>query len=98
MRISDWSSDVCSSDLRGQKLSTVETNRPEVQRALTRAHQFLVLVALLTVMIAAVAIALGARRFSLRHRDGIAVMRCLGAGKAQLGHMLWSDLDRKSVL
>jgi putative ABC transport system permease protein len=76
---------------RGQKLSTVETNRPEVQRALTRAHQFLVLVALLTVMIAAVAIALGARRFSLRHRDGIAVMRCLGAGKAQLGHMLWSE-------
>lgn len=76
---------------RGQKLSTVETNRPEVQRALTRAHQFLVLVALLTVMIAAVAIALGARRFALRHRDGIAVMRCLGASKAQLGHMLWSE-------
>ncbi|MGB3289985.1 MAG: FtsX-like permease family protein, partial [Burkholderiaceae bacterium] len=76
---------------RGQKLSTVETNRPEVQRALTRAHQFLVLVALLTVMIAAVAIALGARRYALRHRDGIAVMRCLGASKAQLGRMLWLE-------
>src|SRR3546814_19736534 len=42
-------------------------------------------------MIAAVALALGARRFSLRHRDGIAVMRCLGASKAQLGQMLWVE-------
>ncbi|MCC2596405.1 FtsX-like permease family protein [Pusillimonas sp. MFBS29] len=76
---------------RGQRLSTLETNRPEVQRALSRAHQFLVLVALLTVMIAAVAIALAARRFGLRHQDGIAVMRCLGAGKAQLAWMLWVE-------
>lgn len=76
---------------RGQRLSTLETNRPEVQRAMTRAHQFLVLVALLTVMIAAVAIALAARRFGLRHQDGIAVMRCLGAGKAQLAWMLWVE-------
>jgi putative ABC transport system permease protein len=74
---------------RGQKLSSLETNRPEVQRALNRAHQFLILVALLTVMIAAVAVALAARRFSLRHQDGIAIMRCLGASKSQLTMMLW---------
>ncbi|HWL28634.1 MAG TPA: FtsX-like permease family protein, partial [Burkholderiaceae bacterium] len=76
---------------RGQKLSTLETNRPEVQRALNRAHQFLVLVALLTVMIAAVAVALAARRFGVRHQDGIAIMRCLGASKRQLGMMLWVE-------
>lgn len=76
---------------RGQRLSTLETNRPEVQRALTRAHQFLVLVALLTVMIAAVAIALAARRFGLRHQDGMAVLRCLGASKSQLAWMLWVE-------
>lgn len=74
---------------RGQKLSTLEDNRPEVQRALVRAHQFLILVALLTVMIAAVAVALAARRFSQRHQDGIAIMRCLGASKSQLTTMLW---------
>ncbi|RTZ44440.1 FtsX-like permease family protein [Candidimonas sp. SYP-B2681] len=74
---------------RGQKLSSLESNRPEVQRALNRAHQFLILVALLTVMIAAVAVALAARRFSLRHQDGIAIMRCLGASKSQLTMMLW---------
>src|SRR5690606_3517431 len=76
---------------RGQRLSTLETNRPEVQRALARADQFLMLVALLTVMIAAVAIALAARRFGLRHQDGIAVLRCLGASKAQLSWMLWVE-------
>src|SRR5690606_1200173 len=63
----------------------------EVQRALVRAHQFLVLVALLTVLIAAVAIALSARRFSLRHQNGMAVLRCLGASKTQLLCMLWVE-------
>src|SRR5690606_14628096 len=76
---------------RGQRLSTLESNRPEVQRALTRAHQFLVLVALLTVTIAAVAIALVARRYGQRHQDGIAVLRCLGASKVQLAWMLWVE-------
>ncbi|NGM88872.1 FtsX-like permease family protein [Parapusillimonas sp. SGNA-6] len=83
---------------RGQKLSTLESNRPEVQRALTRAHQFLVLVALLTVMIAAVAVALAARRFAVRHQDGIAIMRCLGASKQQLGMMLWVEFLLLAVL
>ena len=76
---------------RGQKISTLETDRPTIQRTLDRAHQFLVLVALLTVMIAAIAVALAARRFALRHQDGIAIMRCLGARQAQLGGMLWVE-------
>jgi len=84
--------------LRGQRLSTLETNRPEVQRALNRAQQFLVLVALLTVMIAAVAVALAARRFNLRHRDGIAAMRCMGAGRAQISRMLWVEFILLGVI
>lgn len=75
----------------GQKLSTLESSRPELQQALNRADQFLTLVALLTVMIAAVAVALAARRFSIRHRDGIAIMRCLGASKYQLSGFLWTE-------
>lgn len=75
----------------GQKISTLENNRPELQQALSRADQFLTLVALLTVMIAAVAVALAARRFSMRHRDGIAIMRCLGAHKYQLSGLLWTE-------
>lgn len=82
----------------GQQLSTLENNRPELQQALERADQFLTLVALLTVMIAAVAVALAARRFSLRHRDGIAIMRCLGASKSQLGGLLWTEFLSLGVL
>lgn len=75
----------------GQELSTLESARPELQQALDRAARFLTLVALLTVMIAAVAVALAARRFSLRHRDGIAIMRCLGASAPQIRGLLWGE-------
>ena len=75
----------------GQRLDTLQTNRPEVQRTMNRANQFLGLVALLTVLIAAVAVALAARRYALRHQDGVAVMRCLGIGRAQLTSMLWVE-------
>src|SRR5690606_12302644 len=49
-------------------------------------------VALLTVVIAAVAVALAARRFSRRHRDGVAVMRCMGAARRQLAVMFGIEL------
>ena len=75
----------------GQELRTLDSARPEITGSLKRAHQFLILVALLAVMIAAVAIALATRRFALRHRDGIAVMRCLGAAWRQLRVMLWVE-------
>lgn len=73
---------------KGQRLDTLETGRPEVRRALDRAQRFLALVALLAVLIASVAVALAARRFMLRHRDGIAVMRCLGASQRQIAQSL----------
>ena len=63
----------------GQKLVTIENGRPEIRRSLDRAQQFLSLVAMLAVLIAAVAVALAARRFGQRHRASVAVMRCLGA-------------------
>lgn len=72
---------------RGQRLTEPGQARPEIQRSLDRAHQFLTLVALLTVIIASVAVALAARRFSRRHRDGVAVMRCLGAARTQIARM-----------
>src|SRR5690606_5237350 len=76
----------------GQRLSEPGEARPEIQRSLDRAYQFLTLVALLTVVIAAVAVALAARRFSRRHRDGVAVMRCLGAARRQLAAMYCIEL------
>lgn len=83
---------------RGQELRTLDSTRPEVKQTLERAHQFLMLVALLTVMIAAVAVALAARRFNLRHQDGIAIMRCLGATKSQLNRLLWMEFLSLAVV
>lgn len=83
---------------RGQELSSLDSARPEITGSLKRAQQFLVLVALLAVMIAAVAVALATRRFTLRHRDGIAVMRCLGVTRRQLGLMLWSEFFLLALL
>lgn len=69
---------------RGQHLESIDAARPEVRSALDRAQQFLSLVSLLTALLAAVAVAMAARRFSERHLDGCAVMRCLGATQADL--------------
>ncbi|HEX6003496.1 MAG TPA: FtsX-like permease family protein, partial [Burkholderiales bacterium] len=63
----------------GQRVEGIRDARPEVRSALERAERFLNLAALLTVVIAAVAIALAARRFLQRHLDACAMMRCLGA-------------------
>ena len=83
---------------RGQKVATLDSGRPEVARTLERAQRFLSLVALLAVMISAVAVALAARRYTLRHRDGVAVMRCLGAGRGLLMRMLGAEFLMVAVL
>jgi putative ABC transport system permease protein len=69
---------------RGQRLETLESGRPEMQRTIERAQRFLALVALLAAMIAAVAVAAAARRFSLRHLDSCAMMRCLGLAQSDI--------------
>lgn len=65
----------------GQRLEDVRDARPEVRSALERAEKFLGLSALLSVLLAAVAIALAARRYLKRHLDAVAIMRCLGASQ-----------------
>ena len=69
---------------RGQRLETVGDARPEIRSALDRAGRFLGLAALVSVVLAAVAVAMAARRHSERHLSGTAVMRCLGASQATL--------------
>nr|WP_235837999.1 FtsX-like permease family protein [Chitinasiproducens palmae] len=69
---------------RGVALESLEEGQPQVKATLDRAHRFLTLVALLTSLLAAVAIALGAHRFARRHVDGCAVMRCIGASARTL--------------
>src|SRR5260221_3239873 len=64
---------------RGQRMEGVRDARSEVRTALERAQRFLGLASLLSVVLASVAVALAARRFSQRQIDAAAMMRCLGA-------------------
>ncbi|MCX7185368.1 MAG: FtsX-like permease family protein [Nitrosospira sp.] len=66
----------------GERIEGIRDARPEIKAALERAEKFLSLAALASVVLAAAAIALAVRRFSQRHLDGCAVMRCLGASQA----------------
>ncbi len=65
-------------------LTDVRGGRPTVGAALDRAEQYLGLASLVAVLLAGVAIAMGARRYSERHFDMAAVMRCFGAGQQDL--------------
>ena len=70
-----------SEGLRGLRIETLENAQPVMRKTLERAERFLSLVALLTAMVAAVAIALSARRYVLKQADVCAVMKCLGASQ-----------------
>jgi putative ABC transport system permease protein len=59
-------------------------SRPEMQTTLERADRFLSLVGLLSAMLAAVAVAMAARRFMQRHLDACAMLRCLGLTQNQV--------------
>ena len=65
----------------GQRVEDIRDARPEIKSALERAERFLGLSALMTVVLAGVAVALAARRYLQRHLDACAIMRCLGAGQ-----------------
>ena len=67
-----------------QRIETIADARPEVRSALDRAGRFLRLSALVSVLLAAVAVAMAARQHSERHLSGAAVMRCLGTSQATL--------------
>ncbi len=69
---------------RGQRMEGVRDARSEVRTALERSQRFLGLASLLSVVLASVAVALAARRFSQRQIDAAAMMRCLGATHADL--------------
>lgn len=76
----------------GQRLENLEAGRPEIQNTLARARQFLALVSLLSALIAAVAIGLGARRFAERHLDGFAILKAMGLTQRVLARTLMLEM------
>lgn len=68
----------------GDRVLGVSDARPEVRAALDRAERFLNLAALVSLILAGVAVAMAARRYARRQLDAAAVLRCLGASNGLL--------------
>ena len=64
--------------LRGLRVESLESGRPEMRQTLDRAEKFLNLVALLAALLAAVAVGIASREFANRHLDDCAMLRVLG--------------------
>ena len=64
--------------LRGVRVESLQSGRPEMSQTLDRAEKFLSLVALLAALLSAVAVALAARAFAGKHLDDCAMLRVLG--------------------
>lgn len=73
-----------------ERLRDIEDTSPQIKSAMDRAGRFLNLASLVSVLLSAVAVAMAARRYSHRHRDRVALMKCLGASQR--------DVNRTSAL
>jgi putative ABC transport system permease protein len=76
---------IAAGNIKGVRIETLENGRPEMRSTIDRAEQFLSLVGLLSAMLAAVAVAMAARRFMQRHLDAVAMLRCLGMTQNEVG-------------
>jgi putative ABC transport system permease protein len=65
-----------------ERLVDVAEASPQIQASMDRAGRCLNLSALITVLLAAVAVAMAARRYVRRHLDNVALMKCMGAQQA----------------
>jgi len=68
----------------GERLRDIQDTNPQIRSSMQRAGRFLNLASLVSVLLAAVAVAMAARRYSHRHRDRIALLKCMGASEATI--------------
>jgi putative ABC transport system permease protein len=69
---------------RGVRVESMQSGRPEMRQTLDRAEKFLNLVALLSALLAAVAVGIAARDFAQRHLNDCAMQRVLGLSQARI--------------
>jgi len=70
--------------MRGVRMESTQSGRPELSQTLERAEKFLSLVALLAALLSAVAVALAARAFAAKHLDDCAMLRVLGLSQRSI--------------
>jgi len=76
----------------GSKIFGVKEGAEAIGSALDKAERFLLLGGLLGVILAGVAIALSAQRYSLRHYDHIAILKTLGASPTDIDGLFMTVL------
>lgn len=101
-RINDYRDAIKDRLQAGEQIIGVEEGRPELNTALKSARQFLGLAALISVLLAGVAVATIANRFSTRHLNTSAMMRCLGTSQKTIIklftlEMLWLSLLASTI-
>ncbi|WAK02213.1 ABC transporter permease [Methylobacter sp. YRD-M1] len=69
-----------------QRLMDIHEDRPELGSALERAERYLGLSSIVVILIAGVAIAMATRRYTERHFNTTAILRCLGCRQREI---LW---------
>lgn len=83
---------------RGQQLEDVRGARPELRQILDRAQRYLGLAAVLTVVLAAAAAHMALRRYTRRHFDQFALLRCFGASRRRLLGLYFQQLASLGLL
>jgi putative ABC transport system permease protein len=78
-QIRDFRDELGEAKGKAERLESVDEESPQVQASTRRAGRFLNLSAIITVLLAAVAVAMAARRYTRRHLDNVALMKCMGA-------------------
>jgi putative ABC transport system permease protein len=66
----------------GERLQDVQDSSRQLSSAIDRATRFLNLASLASVLLSAIAVVMGARRYAARHIDTVALMKCMGAAQA----------------
>jgi putative ABC transport system permease protein len=66
----------------GERIQDVQDSSRQLSSAVDRATRFLSLASLSSVLLSAVAVVMGARRYANRHIDTVALMKCMGASQA----------------
>jgi putative ABC transport system permease protein len=76
--------EISKQQLRGVRVESLQSGRPEMAQTLERAEKFLNLVALLAALLSAVAVALASRGFAGNHLDDCAMLRVLGLSQSKM--------------
>jgi putative ABC transport system permease protein len=81
-RIAAFKTYLESNKRAGERLLDIAEASPQIRSSSERASRFLNLAGLVSVLLAAIAVAMAARRYAQRHLDNVALMKCMGASQS----------------